>query len=303
MISTPGREETSTPWRGNADEVARTLRERFRQSGLRPAKKLGQHFLADLNLAKKIAAALGPPGTPVLEIGAGLGAVTLPLVAAGHTGVAIEIDPTLVEWLGEALAPWPQFRIAHADIRTFDLGGVPFRGVDSRLRVVGNLPYYLTSEILLKLARNALALEKAVLMVQEDVAARLAALPGSRTYGSLTVAMALRFTIETVLRAPRSAFWPAPEVDSTVLCFTPIPDRRLKDPDWLEKVVRAGFAQRRKTLAKSLAAGLGRPRPAIEDVLSRLGIEPTWRAEKLAPNDFVRLADELASTPGEDVPA
>jgi 16S rRNA (adenine1518-N6/adenine1519-N6)-dimethyltransferase len=153
----------------------------------------------------------------------------------------------------------------------------------------------LTSVILLQLAREAESLETALIMVQDDVADRLVAAPGSRAYGSITVAMALRFSIESVLRAPRGAFWPAPEVDSAVLRLTPHSARLDGDPGWIERVVRAGFAQRRKTLAKALAAGLDCPRPAIEGALSRLAIDPSRRAETLSPADFVRLAAELAT--------
>lgn len=286
----------------DADRAARALRDRYRESGLRPLKRLGQHFLADLNLARRIASEAGPPGGPVLEIGAGLGALTFPLAAAGHTGLVVEIDRRLAEWLADALAPWPSLRVIRADIRTLDFQALDFAGLGlalrgEPLRVIGNLPYVLTSEILLKLVREVTALASAVIMVQEDVAARLTAPPGSRTYGSLTVALALRFVVETVVRAPRQAFWPAPEVDSTVLRLTPRPAPDLGDPDWLECVVRAGFAQRRKTLASALASGLGLARPAVEAVLRRLGIDPTRRAETIAPADFVRLAAELAGAP------
>ena len=281
-----------------ASTAARALRERYRAAGLRPRKHLGQHFLADLNLARKIVAELpAPPGAgPVLEIGAGLGALTFLIAERGHIGVAVEVDKQLAAWLAEALAPWPQFRVAGADIRTLDFAtaaGAP------RLSVAGNLPYCLTSDIVLQLVREAPVIERAVIMVQDDVAARLAAPPGTRAYGSLTVAVALRFEVQPVLRAPRQAFWPAPDVDSMVLRLVPRPAPDLGDPARLERVVRAAFAQRRKTLAKSLAAGLALERPALEAEIHALGLDPACRAETLAPGDFVRLARALAA-PGEE---
>jgi len=281
------RADTADAAAADATAAARALRERYRDAGLRPTKRFGQHFLADLNLARKIVTEVGPPGEgPLLEIGAGLGALTFPLAAAGHAGVAIEIDRRLAAWLAEALAPWPRIQVIHGDIRTFDLQG-------DRLRVVGNLPYYLTSEVLFKLVRARTSLASAVIMVQDDVAARLLAPPSTRAYGSLTVAMALQFAIEPVLRVPRQAFWPAPEVDSAVVRLTPRAPQESGGGVWLERVVRAGFAQRRKTVARSLAAGLGLPRPAVEACLSQLGLDPSRRAETLAPDDFVRLAAAL----------
>lgn len=291
------------PAASSAALAGRALRERYRAAGLRPSKRLGQHFLADLNLARKIIAQIGPPDAgPVLEIGAGLGALTFLLAEAGYTGIAVEVDRRLADWLDEALAPWPHMKVVEADIRTFGFTDIVGDSA-SGLRVVGNLPYYLTSEILFRLKHERAGLARAIVMVQDDVADRLLASPGSRTYGSLTVAMALDFTIEPVLRAPRQAFWPAPDVDSAVLRLTPhaahsdSPDRRPGgplDPDRLERVVRAGFAQRRKTLGRALAAGLAIERSAVEEALRAIDLDPGRRAETLAPDDFVRVARALA---------
>ncbi len=277
----------------SAAAAARALRDRYRAAGMRPRKRLGQHFLADLNLARKIVAELGPPdpARPVLEIGAGLGALTFLLAQAGHTGVAVEVDPTLASWLAAGLAPWPRLRVVAADIRTFDFASVAPAG----LRVAGNLPYYLTSEILLTLKRESARLAGAIVMIQDEVATRLLAQPGTRLYGSLTVAMALDFAITQRLRVPRQAFWPAPDVDSTVLGLLPLPSPLRADRARVERVVRAGFAQRRKTIARSLAAELSIPRPRLEAALRSLGIDPGRRAETLAPADFVSLAAELAA--------
>jgi 16S rRNA (adenine1518-N6/adenine1519-N6)-dimethyltransferase len=290
--------------RDAAADAARALRERYRAAGIRPAKRLGQHFLADLNLARKIVAELGPPAaaSPILEIGPGLGALTFLLAAAGHTAVAVEVDPRLASWLAEALAPWPNAQVIAADIRTFHLDRV----AASRLRVVGNLPYYLTSEILLGLKRESARIASAVVMMQDEVAARLLAAPGSRAYSSLTVAVTLDFAITQRFRVPRQAFWPAPDVDSAILRLVPhAPESRgtpaASDRAVIERVVRAGFAQRRKTLASSLAAELAIPRPRLEAHLRALGLDPARRAETLAPADFVRLAaaltDEIRARP------
>jgi 16S rRNA (adenine1518-N6/adenine1519-N6)-dimethyltransferase len=288
----------ATPLESDAAAAASALRARYRAAGLRPAKRLGQHFLADLNLARKIVAELGPPdpASPVLEIGPGLGALTFLLAEAGHTAVAVEVDPRLADWLRAALIPWPQVAVATADIRAF-----PFASVAaSRLRVVGNLPYYLTSEILLLLKREVARIASAVVMMQDEVGTRLLARPGTRAYSSLTVALALDFAIAPAFRVPRQAFWPAPDVDSAILRLTPLapppgrPAPTTAERAFLERVVRAGFAQRRKTLTTALAAELPLPRPRLEAHLRALAIDPARRAETLAPADFVRLAASLA---------
>ncbi|HWN82310.1 MAG TPA: 16S rRNA (adenine(1518)-N(6)/adenine(1519)-N(6))-dimethyltransferase RsmA [Candidatus Udaeobacter sp.] len=279
-------------------EAARALRERYRAAGRQPRKQLGQHFLADLNLARKIVDALGEPGGPVLEIGAGLGALTFLLAERGHRVLAVEVDRQLADELREALAPWPQVQVIQADIRTLDLAHRDFAPPDAtgpRLRIVGNLPYNLTSEILIQLLRAADVFSSAVVMIQDDVAERLAAAPGGKSYGSLTVTLGLAFAIELFLRVPRQAFWPAPAVDSAVIRLDPHASRP-PDERWIEQVVRAGFGQRRKTLGKALAAGLALERERIESTMRAAGLDPGARAETLSPADFVRLARALRSS-------
>jgi 16S rRNA (adenine1518-N6/adenine1519-N6)-dimethyltransferase len=283
-------------------EAARTLRERYRAAGRHPRKQLGQHFLADLNLARKIVDAVGEPGGPVLEIGAGLGALTFLLAERGHQVQAVEVDRQLADELRGAMAPWPSVQVIQADIRTLDLATLAPGTPGTRLRIAGNLPYNLTSEILIQLLRAADAFSSAVLMVQDDVAERLAAEPGGKAYGSLTVTLGLAFAIELFLRVPRQAFWPAPAVDSAVIRLDPHPTR---PPDfrWIEQVVRAAFGQRRKTIGKALAAGLGIERDRIETAIRATGLDPAARAEVLSPADFVHLARALRSlrTPGAEV--
>lgn len=268
-----------------------------------PRKRFGQNFLSDAEIIRSCIEAIRPRHDDLMvEIGPGLGALTFLLAEAGHSTVAVEIDPRLAGWLAAALAPWPHVAVVAADIRTFPFGSAaaPDHVAASRLRVVGNLPYYLTSEILLRLKREAARIAGAVVMMQDEVAARLLARPGSRAYSSLTVALALDFAITPCFRVPRQAFWPAPDVDSAILRLDPhaaqpgVASSAPAARDLVERVVRAGFAQRRKTLASSLAAELPIPRPRLEAHLRALDIDPTRRAETLAPADFVRLAAALA---------
>jgi 16S rRNA (adenine1518-N6/adenine1519-N6)-dimethyltransferase len=311
-------------------QVARALRERFRAADLRASKRLGQHFMADLNLAAKIVALLPPPGRgPVIEIGPGLGALTFLLVAGGYRVLAFELDPRLAGWLAEALAPWPSAEIRHQDIGQVDLAALAAElGVAgasaSRLQVIGNLPYYATSEIVLALIAARRHLDVAVLTMQREVAERLVAAPGSRAYGALTVALALRARAALELRLPRTAFWPAPDVDSAVLRIDwlaagsaarrddarsddglsddGLSDDTPLDDALLETVVRAAFAQRRKRLDNSLASARGIARAEVRAAVAAAGIPDGARAEDVAPETFVRLAAELGAvaTPRRD---
>ncbi len=306
-------------------EAARQLRARFRADNLRADRRLGQHFLADLNLAAKIVDLL-PPTTagPVLEIGPGLGALTFLLLERGHQLLAVEIDPRLAGWLAEALEPWPAARIRQDDFCRLDLDALAAEmlrdaapdndsGKPPRLQVIGNLPYYATSEILLKLLAARRWLGDVVLTMQREVAARLTAPPGTRTYGSLSVACGRWATVESCVRLPATAFWPAPEVESTVVRLrwreaTEI-EPGVTDPVF-ERVVRAAFAQRRKRLENSLAMALGIDRKVAVAAATEASILPGSRAEDLSPADFARLAltlsmmvKELGSPGPENEPA
>jgi 16S rRNA (adenine1518-N6/adenine1519-N6)-dimethyltransferase len=317
MIAAPPRKEAGPIEAEDAARAGRALRERYREAGVRPQKRLGQHFLADLNLARKIAdLAMAGPATPdpapaqaptqvpappgaVFEIGAGLGALTFFFAARGERVTAVEIDPRLADWLRESLAPWPGVRVIPGDIRTIRLGDVAAEVAEvdagaAPLRVAGNLPYYLTSEILLQLMRERSAIASAVVMVQDEVAERLTAQPGTKAYGSLTVTLGLAFDIELLLRVPHQAFWPAPDVDSAVIRLTPRPWNTDMDPALIERVVRAAFGQRRKTLGNVLPTGLGIGRDIVAAALEAVHVDPRRRAETLSAGDFIALATALA---------
>jgi 16S rRNA (adenine1518-N6/adenine1519-N6)-dimethyltransferase len=282
-----------------ADELraaARRLRARFRREGLRTTKQLGQHFLADLNLARKVVQLLPPPSAgPVLEIGPGLGALTFLLLESGYRVIAVEIDPRLASWLSQALAPWSQAEVRQGDIRALNLAEL---AGESQLQIIGNLPYYATSEILFQLLAARRLLGDSVLTMQREVAERLTAPPGSRAYGALSATIGLRATVESCLRLPATAFWPAPDVDSTTVRLRwrapatrvdAVPDRLL------ERVVRAAFAQRRKRMENSLAAALGIERSTIAELVERAGIPAGARAEEVAPRVFAELALAFAA--------
>ena len=271
----------------------------------RPRKRFGQHFLAP-QWAQKVVAAIAPaPGDVILEIGPGQGALTRPLAATGVPILAVEVDRDLVAALAAEVPP--NVTIISGDILKTDV--VPFLyGLGSqgspgeaamprpprRVRVVGNLPYNLTTPILFRLARlqeEHGVFFDATLMVQREVADRLAARPRSKDYGVLTVSMQLAGRMERLLNLPPGAFKPAPKVWSSVvrLEFGP-PAVRIADRALFEKVVRAAFSQRRKTLANSLKGLV--PRPA--EVLDGAAIDPRRRAETLTLEELARLTNQCA---------
>jgi 16S rRNA (adenine1518-N6/adenine1519-N6)-dimethyltransferase len=258
---------------------------------VRPKKRLGQHFLADPNVTRKIADALAaPPGAPVVEIGPGTGALTGPLLDRHPHLTALEVDP---EAIAHLRARWPALDVRHADVLDADWRALAAEK-GGALWVAGNLPYYITSPILFALldARDVLA--RAVVMIQREVAERIVAPPGSKTYGGLSVQTQLLARPKLLFKVSRHVFVPKPDVESAVLAldFGDAPLDALTaggavDSLALRRVVRAAFGQRRKALRNSLsalAAEVGRPVP---DAFSGL------RPEQLAPPDFVALAREL----------
>lgn len=277
------------------------VRQLLARHGLRPNKRLGQHFLVDPRAAERIvdAAQVGPEDA-VLEVGPGLGALTGLLVQRAARVVAVELDSRLAAALEEVLAPWHQrVQLVRGDALELDPGQL-LAGHTGPRKAVANLPYYITTPLLLHLLEAQPPFQLLVMMMQREVADRLLAPPGGKVYGAVTVAVRYRADVEPVLRVPPGAFWPPPEVDSAVVRLIPRPyPRPAQDEATLFAVVRAAFQQRRKTLRNALSGGgLGTP-AEVEAALARAGIDPGQRAEQLDLDAFVRLADALAtSRPG-----
>jgi len=263
--------------------------------GFRPQKGLGQHFLTEPGVVKTILdrAALDP-ALPVIEIGPGLGALTLPLLERGFSVTAVEIDRGLAGWLETEVAPaWPgRLRVIPADILEVDLAAEA-RQSGGRVSVLGNLPYQISTPLLFRLldARDCIA--QAVLMFQREVADRLTAEPGGKDYGRLSVAFSLLAQVERLLEVNPAVFFPRPKVGSTVLrvVFRDAPQPALDSERGFFEVVKAAFAQRRKTLRNALAAVY--PPDRVEAALRAASIEPGRRAETLSPAEFAALANAL----------
>lgn len=249
-----------------------------------PRKRFGQHFLHDAGILRKIVQAISPQHDDnLVEIGPGEGALTLPLLrAAGHL-TAIELDRDLVPRLRASAEGVGELDIINADVLTVDFAKLATRGP---LRVVGNLPYNISSPILFHCLDHIDAIEDMHFMLQKEVVERMAAAPGSKVYGRLSVMLQLVCRVDPLLNVPPGAFRPPPKVDSAVVRLTPraIAERPTADGALIARIVKAAFGQRRKTLSNALANVV-----SPEQIVAA-GIEPRVRAEQLAPAAFVELA-------------
>ncbi|MBV8630818.1 MAG: ribosomal RNA small subunit methyltransferase A [Silvibacterium sp.] len=265
-----------------------------RETPLKHKPKLGQNFLVDPAACVAIADALGNVSAQtVVEIGPGRGAITEILARRVKRLVAIELDRELAPRLRTQFAETPSVEIIEADVLTVDLASL--REGEEKLAVVGNLPYYITSDILLRLFEFHDVISRAVVMIQREVADRVAASPGTRDYGLLSATAQLYARLERVLTLPPEAFLPPPEVHSTVLRLTMRP-RFAEfgvDPEPFIEFLKAGFAQKRKTLAKNLrAAGYDSARLAA--ALPAAAISPLARAEEIELERMAALWKNLS---------
>jgi 16S rRNA (adenine1518-N6/adenine1519-N6)-dimethyltransferase len=272
--------------------------------GRRPTKGLGQHFLIHQATAEKIAAAIHPgPGDVVVEIGAGLGALTLPLSRSGALVIAVEIDAELVKFLRKEFEKrnGKGVKIECMDILELDLISL-YEQFQRKMKIIGNLPYNISSPVLFKLMEAADYLKEAVLMLQDEVAERVLAGPGNKDYGIISVMVAYHCECRRVMRVKPSQFHPPPKVDSQVvsLSFRDRPLTPQVEASWLLQTVKAAFSHRRKTLRNSLLASkLGNLTPdLVNGVLQEASIEANRRPESLTLEEFLRLAKGLGERGG-----
>ena len=259
--------------------------ELLRRHGLHPKKHWGQNFLGDPRILDALAAlAELRPGETVVELGAGLGHLTRALAATGARVVAVERDRELVPILRAEL---PDVEVAEADAKSFDLMAV---APGERIVVCGNLPYHLSSPILFHLLDQRSAVRRAVLLLQREVAERVAASPGGRDYGLLSVLLQLVADARIGLRVDRHAFTPPPEVESSalVLDFLPTLRAEVRDERRFRALVKAAFSQRRKTLWNAL-----KPLAGGREALERAGIDPQRRGETLSVAEFAAVERAL----------
>jgi 16S rRNA (adenine1518-N6/adenine1519-N6)-dimethyltransferase len=285
-------------------DIATPIRTRGRleRYGFSFKKSLGQNFLIDTNILKRIVdfAELKEEDTGTIEIGPGIGALTEQLARSSKKVVAFEIDQRLLPILAETLSPYSNVKIIHQDVLKADVAKVmdeEFTDVKD-IMVVANLPYYVTTPIIMKLLEEHLSIRGIVVMLQKEVADRISAKPGTKDYGSLSIAIQYYTKAETVMIVPKTVFVPQPNVDSAVVRLTRLdkPAVSVKDEDFFFQVTKASFAQRRKTLLNNLTSQLPDGKEKKEEivaVLNRCEIDPVRRGETLSLEEFARISDEL----------
>ena len=265
------------------------IRELAEELGIKPAKSLGQNFVIDANVCRKIVRTAGVTSSDVaLEIGPGLGSLTLALLEEAQSVIAVEIDERLAMRLPQTVQTHNQssatFRVIHQD--ALHLKSLP----ESPTVLVANLPYNVSVPVLLHMLEIFPTLKSGVVMVQAEVADRLAAKPGSKEYGIPSVKAAWWADLSGAGSIPRSIFWPVPGVDSKLVSFTrhqPLGDEELRKKVFI--LIDAAFAQRRKMLRSALSSIYGSS-GAAEEILKKAGIDPTLRGESLLVNDFCTIA-------------
>jgi len=264
-------------------------------------KSLGQNFLIDTNILRNIVE-YGEVSekTAAIEIGPGIGALTEQIAKRAGKVFAFEIDQRLLPILEDTLSPYDNITVIHKDILKADvteLIGEELKAFEE-VRVIANLPYYVTTPIIMKLLQEGLPLKSITVMLQKEVAERMAAKPGTKEYGSLSIAVQYFTQAETVMIVPKTVFVPQPNVDSAVirLLVREEPPVRVKDEDFFFEVVRASFGQRRKTILNNLTSNLpdGKAKKqGIEAALANSSVDPQRRGETLSIEEFGALSDEL----------
>lgn len=256
---------------------------------IRPTKKLGQNFVHDPNTVRRIVATAGvTEHDTVLEVGPGLGSLTLALLPAVRRVVAVEIDQTLADRLPQTIKDRAPNQADNLTVVNADAMRTTAAQLHNPTALVANLPYNISVPVVLHLLAELPTMTRALVMVQAEVADRMAAGPGSRTYGIPSVKIAWYATARRVATVPRSVFWPVPNVDSALVLITrrPEPDA---DREATFTLVDAAFAQRRKTLRAALAGWAGTPDRAAE-ILTEAGVEPSSRGETLTVGDYAAVA-------------
>ena len=264
----------------------KSSRDLIAEYSLTPNKALGQNFLTDVSAIGRIVGAAAEPGLPLLEIGPGLGALTFPLAETGLKLAAVELDSVLCGILERELPE--NARVINRDFLKADLADIHAFLGGGGVTAVGNLPYYITSNIVTRLICCGLPISRMVLMMQKEAAERFTAGPKDKNYVPLTVLSRLQFEITELMELSPASYYPQPEVCSAVLVF----DRKQIDlPAGLPAVLKAAFAMRRKTLSNNLCA-LGLQKAQAAELIRGCGLDPAARAETLSPGEFANLAEE-----------
>lgn len=269
------------------------VKEIINKYGFGFSKSLGQNFLIDGNIVRKICEEGNIDSTDnVLEIGPGIGTLTEELGIRAKKVVAVELDKNLLPILDDTLSQYENIEIVHGDILKIDLSKLFKEKFDGgSIKIVANLPYYITTPIITRFLEEEIDIDSILVMVQKEVAERMSARSGSKDYGSLSVFVNYYTEAEIVLNVPKTVFMPKPNVDSAVIRLKVRGERiQLKDKETFFKTVKASFSQRRKTILNSLSAGLGMEKEELKDILLKCDVDPRQRAENLNIEDFAKIS-------------
>lgn len=263
---------------------------------IRAKKRFGQNFLRDKNLLARIVRTAGvKSGERVIEVGPGAGALTEALLGAGALVTAIEADRDLYALIEDRFGATPGFELIRADVLKVSFDGMS-RAYGQRLKVVSNIPYNITGPLIIKFLDERSSFTTLVLMLQKEVAQRLAAVPSTKEYGALTVIVRAYFDVKIEFHVSKNLFFPRPKVDSSVVSFAVLDEPRvtLDEEKAFRRVVKGAFGHRRKTLLNSVATSLGIGKETAAGALCAAAIDPVRRAETLGIDDFLRLTRALA---------
>lgn len=275
------------------------VREILERHGFSFSKALGQNFLVNPTVCPRIAeVGNAAPGWGILEIGTGVGTLTKELARRAEKVCAVELDQRLFPILDETLTEFDNIKIFHGDAMKYDLAGLirkEFAGL--RVAVCANLPYYITSPLIMRLLEEQLPIETITVMVQKEAAQRLCAPIGSREAGAVSVAVAFYGTAEKIFDVSRGSFMPAPNVDSAVIQIRLHTEKpwNITDEKLFFRIVKAGFSQRRKQLGGTLAGALGLPKDVTANAFAAAGLSPTVRIEALTMEQLAALTDALSA--------
>lgn len=270
-----------------------------KRHGFKFTKSLGQNFLIDDNIVDKIVAGAGiGPSDKIIEVGPGIGTLTREMASRTGALMAVEIDKNLIPILTDTLGDYENVKIVNEDIIKADIRGLIDENLDGGpIKLVANLPYYITTPIIMRFLEEDINVTDIVVMVQKEVAERMNAQPGGKDFGALSVAVQFYCDTEIVAKVPRHLFVPQPNVDSIVIALRVRPERkyRVDNEDLFFKVVKAAFGQRRKTLLNSIASMGNLTKDMVKEALEEAGIDPKRRGETLSLDEFANLSNVIGN--------
>ncbi|HSU80237.1 MAG TPA: 16S rRNA (adenine(1518)-N(6)/adenine(1519)-N(6))-dimethyltransferase RsmA [Candidatus Angelobacter sp.] len=282
------------------DSTAKMTQNVMKKHNLHTKKSLGQNFLLDDNILRNIVEAASlDKATSVIEVGPGVGALTRHLAEVSKKVLALEIDQRLIPILKDTLSDYDNVEVLHQDVLKASLNELIHEKFEAgeKIMVVANLPYYITTPILMKFLTEGVPIKGMVVMIQKEVAERLNASPGEKSYGSLSIAVQYKAKPSIVMTVPKTVFVPQPNVDSAVLRLDVLehPPVQVTNEPFFYELVRSAFGQRRKTLLNNLMNNLlGKDKKEqITNILNQLGIDPGRRGETLTIEEFSKLSDAL----------